>query len=132
MIGFITEWLAASGLLMLFGLCGSGAVASFASTAPYVWGAAPLAGMLLVPLGANAVYTVLGFSYQASAIAICACLSLTAIYARHVRVARATRLSIAAVVIAAGPAVAISDAATLSFGGPAILFTDGTDHSGYA
>lgn len=139
MLVFLHEFVFALGLLLLFGLCGAGAVASFVSKLRYGYLSAPLAGLLLVTLGSLAFYVILGLGFRyAAALAILACASTSV--ARHWSArSRWAQLSwgqlvgqVAAPIVLVGALVLTVDAATLSAGGLAFSYGDGTDHGGYA
>ena len=60
------------------GICGGGVLAPFAATRSRVVLAAPFAGILIVPLVANALYTLVGISFASAAqLSVAACLCMT-------------------------------------------------------
>jgi len=127
------EWLFTFGVILLAGLCGAGFLGPFISTRKLVLLAAPLVGILLVVLGANAFYCVLDVSYtKAATLSAAACLGVGGIAYRNF--VDWWRLILLVLLSGAVGALAVwtIDRATLRTGGPAVFYMDGTDHGGYA
>src|SRR5258708_15785622 len=64
---FFKEWLFVTAILYTAALCGIGALVPFGRDLPFLYLAGPLAGVLLIPFGANFFYAALGISYGMSA-----------------------------------------------------------------
>jgi hypothetical protein len=133
---FLTEFAFILGALLILAACGLGLVAPFASRFPFVLLASPQAGLLLLSTATQAIYSVLYLPIgKALLIATPTCLALTGIslFATGFRPRLREILSFAvfAVLFSAVYAVAscASSIATLS---PSMLYSDGTDHLGYA
>lgn len=134
---FIYDLLLALGILCAFSVCGLGVLLSIFRADGLQVCAAPLIGLMIVPFGANTLYSVLGVDYShAAAISAASCIVLTVFRWRHhlfpllPNVASIGCWLIAASVTALS--LLINDASTLHAGGPAIFYSDGTDHGGYA
>ncbi|MCU1340523.1 MAG: hypothetical protein JWO19_6104, partial [Bryobacterales bacterium] len=99
--------------------------------------AAPLIGIMVVPFGANTLYSILGIEYSHAALMSAAsCVALTLLRFRGpfsglLPNAPSIYSGIFAALMAAF-AVLINDAATLHAHGSAIFYYDGSDHGGYA
>jgi hypothetical protein len=127
------EWFFATGVLFLAAICGAGVIAPLAARLPFALLAAPLAGILIVPMGANALYVLLAASYLKCAIfSAVLCAIWTGAMFGTIRHFRAVYWLPIAVPIVAVLAVLLMDGATLGAGGPAIAFIDGQDQAGYA
>jgi hypothetical protein len=136
----LAESLFAICIIIGFGACGIGLLIPFAGTSRFWFLAAPFAGMLVVPLGALALYSVLHVPFGQAALfaAICCIIAgiaggLTARGASDFSVNRFTVLALILCSVAiAAAALLACDYTTLSSGGPTIVYFNGTDHAGYA
>jgi len=127
------DWLFTFGVVMSAGLCGAGFLGPFVARKKLMLLSAPLVGILLVVLGANAAYAVLGVPYKtATTLSVVACLGVSGIAWRVLVDWR--RLVLLVILAAAMSALAVwtVDRATLRCGSPAIFYMDGTDQGGYA
>lgn len=135
---FIYDLLLALGILCAFGVCGLGVLLSiFRADGLQVY-AAPFIGLLIVPFGANILYSVLGMDYsQAAAFSAASCMVLTVLQWRRPLFGLLPNVgSIGCSLLVAASITALSllinNASSLYAGGPAIFFYDGSDHGGYA
>jgi len=132
-VTLLHEWSFLAAALLILGFCGHGALAPFTEGSKYSFLASPVAGMLLVPFGANTFYSMFDVSYRmalAAAAACCCALTLLTIIAEVRQKVRWSAVFIAALIGLA--AVLATDTSTIIFHGPAITYLDGTDHGGYA
>jgi hypothetical protein len=134
---FIHLWLFVLAALFAFGICGSGFLVNTANRERLQIFAAPLIGLLVVPFGANTLYTILGIEYSYAALmSAAACVALTLFRFRgppsgFLPGGASIYLGVFAAMMTAF-AVLINDAATLHAQGPALFYYDGSDHGGYA
>jgi hypothetical protein len=127
------EWLFTFGVLVLAGLCGVGFLGPFLARNKLVMLAAPMVGILMVTMGANACYSVLMVQYKTGAMLSAAvCLGAGALAWRNF--AHWRQILILFCVAAGISALTVwkIDWAAVRYGGPAIFYLDGTDHGGYA
>jgi hypothetical protein len=137
---FLFECLFVGSVLLGLGFCGIGLLLPFAGTSRFWVLGAPFAGMLMVPLGANAFYSILNLPYRVAAlISVICCVALAAVnvvVARpklEFRIQPLTAMAVSAgIVFTVAAAVIAYDSATLHSRGPALLYVWGTDHGGYA
>jgi hypothetical protein len=134
---FIHLWLFVMVSLFAFGICGLGFLVNTANRERLQIFAAPLIGLLVVPFGANTLYTILGIEYSYAALMSAAsCVALTLVRFRGppsglLPDGASIYLSVFAAMMTAF-ATLINDTATLHAQGPAFFYYDGSDHGGYA
>jgi hypothetical protein len=134
MLIFLHEFLFGLGMVLLFGLCGAGAIASFAPKFRFGLLAMPLAGLLLVPLGTLALYVVVQLPLRHAALAAILCCVALAI-AQHREIRRvASELVFCGLALVATVAILVLtiDASTIWANGPAFGNGDGVDNANYA
>lgn len=123
-------------VLVGFGLAGGWAILPYGRRLRYGILAAPLAGLLSVVLGTATLYTIGDLSLRLSAVLSGGCFTLFTLVVLVVGgVPRFGPRSLWPLGMLLAVAVVITltvDAATIRAGGPALLYTDGTDHLGYA
>lgn len=124
------------GALLVLGFCGWFAVAPFRRDLRFVMLAAPLAGILVLTMGALAGYVFLRLPMrQAGILSLSATMGLSLLAVEWRRPSIAMRdvlflLPLSLILILS--VVRLMMAASLDFGGAGLLFFDGTDHLGYA
>ena len=137
MTRFIQESLFVLGMLAGLGLAGGFALIPFRKSGlRFLVLAAPLSGLLLVVLGADTLYCVAHWRFAVcAAVAAAACIVATVTGLLWVGIGRPRwdwLWSAAAVLVLAPLVTSASDATTIRLGRPGLLYTDGTDHLGYA
>jgi hypothetical protein len=136
-VTFFYDWLFVLAVLCGFGICGLGFLINASSTErPQIF-AAPLIGLMVVPFGANTLYSILGVEYSyATLISAASCVFLTLMQWRwplSILVPKATSVYYGVFAASIGAlSVLINDASALHAHGPAIFYYDGSDHAGYA
>lgn len=133
---FLHELAMTSAAIVVLAIAGGFILLPFRRTLPYLLLAAPLAGLICVALLTSLFYGFVGLSVRASggiALAICAATTLAGIVILRPRGNRRNALSMLAGVLIVVPAATYgAEATTIRLGQPAVLYTDGTDHLGYA
>jgi hypothetical protein len=133
---FLHELAMTYAAIVVLAIAGGFILLPFRKTLPFVLLATPLAGLICVVLGTSVLYSFLGLSVRASggiALAVCATMTLIGIAILRPRGNRRQLLWMLAAAVIVVPAVTFgAEATTIRVGQPALLYTDGTDHLGYA
>lgn len=133
---FLHELAMTYAAIVVLAIAGGFVLLPFRKTLSFVLLAAPLAGLICVVLGTSLLYSFVGLSVRASggiALSVCATMTLAGILIVRPRGNRRRllwMLSAALIVVAAVTFGA--EATAIRLGQPALLYTDGTDHLGYA
>jgi hypothetical protein len=134
-----TESLFVLFVILGFGFCGIGLLLPFASTSRFWFLAAPFVGMLIIPFGALAFYSVLDIPYQLAGLIAAICCVIAAIarsLAAPLTCGFPLQRSILLVLVLCfvaivAAAIVTCDYVTLNSGGPAIVYMHGRDQAGY-
>jgi hypothetical protein len=137
MLPFVTESLWTISGLVAFGAIGAFAVIPFRSQVSYPLLMAPIAGVLIVGLGAAVLYCLVAVSFPMALLAtVCSALATSAISAWLLPLrpansgALATQLT-AGVLLAVVMSLLVSTS-SIRYGSPGTLFVHGTDHAAYS
>ncbi len=129
---FLLEWVQLLGCLVALGLAGGFVLAPFAGRLPYLWLAAPLAGIGMLSLGLTLAYSLDLPLVWDLALTFVGCSSLTLFRLR--RQLKLSNLLLPAIVVLVVSALctATMQETTLRAQGPGVLLFDGSDAMGYA
>jgi hypothetical protein len=134
MTSFLLEWFFVLGALCALGLAGGFALVPFRTASPFLYLAAPLAGLLLLALGISGGHSILGLGVPIAGLAVLACgaaATLTSLAVLRPRLHPDT-VALAAALVVSAMLTATTTAATIRAGSPSLGFVDGSDQFGYA
>ncbi len=134
MLSFLQEWAFVLAMLAALGLAGGFALVPFRRVSPFLYLAAPLAGLPLLALGLSGGHSILSLPVPVAGVVVLAGGSVATLASLAVLRPRLrldwTALA-AALVVAAG-LTAATNAATIRAESPSLGFVDGSDQFGYA